>query len=308
MSENFRIMAKDKYIRFDWAAKRILRDKANYSVLEGFISVLLDEDVRICDILESESNQNSSDAKFNRVDVMTRNDKGELFIIEIQQTRQVHYLERILFGVGKAVTEHLQLGEEYAKVKKVYSISILYFDLCEGDDYVYHGQTTFLGLHTGSQLQVSERNREAFRMRTPQEVFPEYYLIMVNEFDKVATTPLDEWIEYLKSGKIRPDTSVKGLREAREKLLYVSMDEAERRAYDRHLEDIMYEKDVLLTAKLEGIEEGRAEGREEGRAEGREEGIRAEKLLLASRMKEAGIDITQISAITGLSANEVASV
>ena len=28
-------MKKDKYIRFDWAVKRLLRDKANFDVLEG---------------------------------------------------------------------------------------------------------------------------------------------------------------------------------------------------------------------------------------------------------------------------------
>ena len=32
----------EKYIRFDWAAKRMLRDKANYGVLEGLMTVLLD--------------------------------------------------------------------------------------------------------------------------------------------------------------------------------------------------------------------------------------------------------------------------
>ena len=33
------------YIRFDWAIKHILRDKANFDILEGLISVLLGEEV-----------------------------------------------------------------------------------------------------------------------------------------------------------------------------------------------------------------------------------------------------------------------
>mgnify|MGYP007056224227 FL=1 len=35
------VMSNDKYIRFDWAIKRILRDKANFGVLEGLMTVLI---------------------------------------------------------------------------------------------------------------------------------------------------------------------------------------------------------------------------------------------------------------------------
>ena len=47
----------NKYIRFDWAVKRMLRDKANCAVLEGLITVLLGEKITISEILESEGNQ-----------------------------------------------------------------------------------------------------------------------------------------------------------------------------------------------------------------------------------------------------------
>ena len=33
----------ENLIRFDWAMKRLLRDKSNYVVLEGFLSTLLEE-------------------------------------------------------------------------------------------------------------------------------------------------------------------------------------------------------------------------------------------------------------------------
>ena len=122
---------KDKYIRFDWAIKRLLRQKANFGVLEGFLTVFLGE---IKEILESESNQEAVNDKFNRVDIKARNSKGEIIIIEVQNTREIHYLERILYGVAKAITEHISLGERYVEVKKVYSISILYFDLGEGEE------------------------------------------------------------------------------------------------------------------------------------------------------------------------------
>ena len=286
---------------------RLLRQKANFGVLNGFLTVMLREEVNILEILESESNQESSDDKFNRVDIKARNSKGEIIIVEIQNTREVHYLERILYGVAKAITEHISLGEGYQKVKKVYSISILYFDLGVGSDYIYHGQNHFIGVHTGDRLRINTRDRDAVVTRLPAEIFPEYILVRVNEFDKVATTPLDEWITYLKDGTIRPDTTAPGLREAREKLKYYSMSTQERHAYDKHLDTIMIQNDVLDTAKWEGRMEGLAEGKAEGLAEGEAKGLaegearKVEALRqAAANMKRMGMGAADIAKCTGL--------
>ncbi|MFY7887980.1 MAG: hypothetical protein ACOVOW_03680, partial [Spirosomataceae bacterium] len=62
-----------KLIRFDWAIKRLLRNKSNFGVLEGFLSELLFDNIKIEQILESESNQETDDDKFNRVDILTQN-------------------------------------------------------------------------------------------------------------------------------------------------------------------------------------------------------------------------------------------
>ena len=64
-----------KLIRFDWAIKRLLRNKANFVVLEGFLSELLFDNIKIEQILESESNQKTEEDKFNRVDILTQNSK-----------------------------------------------------------------------------------------------------------------------------------------------------------------------------------------------------------------------------------------
>ena len=177
---------KDKYIRFDWAVKRLLRNKANFGVLEGFLTVLLGESIHIVEILESEGNQQCESDKFNRVDIKARNSKDEIIIVEVQNTREIYYLERILFGVAKAITEHIELGNLYSEVKKVYSVSILYFDIGKGNDYLYHGQNTFVGVHTGDFLEVSTKEKNAIVRKLPSEIFPEHFLIRVNEFHKVA--------------------------------------------------------------------------------------------------------------------------
>ena len=288
---------QDKYVRFDWAIKRLLRQKANFDVLEGFLTVFLGEKVTILEILESESNQLSAEDKFNRVDIKARNSKDEISIIEIQNTRELYYLERILYGVAKAITEHISLGETYYKVKKIYSISVLYFDIGKGNDYLYYGQNHFVGVHTGDHLQVNVKERDAIVSRMPAEIFPEYVLIRVNEFDKVAVTPLEEWMKYLKDGTIRPDTTAPGLSEAREKLKYFSMPPKERMAYDEHLSAVMIQNDVLDSAKLEGKIEGRAEGRAEGRDE--------ERFSIARNMKQLGISVDVIVKSTGLTSGEI---
>ena len=292
----------NKYIRFDWAVKRMLRDKANFAVLEGLITVLLNEKITISEILESEGNQENAQDKFNRVDIMAKNSKGEIIIVEVQLTRQLYYLQRMLYGVSKAITEHIQIGQKYDKVKKVYSINILYFDLGKGSDYLYHGKTSFVGIHTGDMLQVNTKEDKEIKLCIPEDVFPEYYIIRVNEFDDVAKSPLDEWLDYLKNNRIQEDTTVPGLHEASQRLLYMTMSDKERRAYDAHMDDIMVQNDVLDTAKTEGFAEGRAEGI----AEGMTKGAMTEKVATIKRLKALGLDNATIATATDLTTNEVA--
>lgn len=311
---------KDRYIRFDWAIKRLLRQKANFDVLEGFLTVFIGEEVKIVEILESEGNQQTQDDKFNRVDIKARNSKGEIILVEVQNTSELYYLERILYGVAKAITEHIHLGDTYKEVKKVYSISILYFDIGKGADYLYVGQNKFIGVHTNDQLVITAKEKGALVQKSPAEIFPEYILVRVNEFDKVAVTPLEEWVAYLKSGVIKENTTAPGLQEARKKLQYYSMTDAERYAYDEHLNAVMIQNDVLGNAREEGLAEGRAEGltqgraegltqgRAEGLAEGRAEGRAEAKKDIVKSMLSNGLSVELAAKYSGLTVEEVESI
>lgn len=299
---------KDRYIRFDWAIKRLLRQKANFDVLEGFLTVFIGEEVKIVEILESEGNQQTQDDKFNRVDIKARNSKGEIILVEVQNTSELYYLERILYGVAKAITEHIHLGDTYKEVKKVYSISILYFDIGKGADYLYVGQNKFIGVHTNDQLVITAKEKGALVQKSPAEIFPEYILVRVNEFDKVAVTPLEEWVAYLKSGVIKENTTAPGLQEARKKLQYYSMTDAERYAYDEHLNAVMIQNDVLGNAREEGLAEGRAEGLTQSRAEGRAEGRAEAKKDIVKSMLSNGLSVEQAAKYSGLTVEEVESI
>ena len=150
---------KREYIRFDWAIKRILRDKTNKEVLEGLITVLLGEPVTITEILESENNKDRREDKGNRVDVKAKTVNGEYIIVEVQLTKERDFFQRILFGTATAITDQIGIGQDYSVIKKIYSINILYFDFGCGDDYAYHGITTFRGMtKEDSVLQLSTEN------------------------------------------------------------------------------------------------------------------------------------------------------
>jgi predicted transposase/invertase (TIGR01784 family) len=231
-------MAK-KLVRFDWAMKKMLRHKANFDILEGFLSELLNNEVRIKQILDSESNKETEDDKFNRVDILVENEKGELVIIEVQNTQEHDYFHRMLFGASKAITEHIKEGSAYAQVKKVISITIAYFDLGQGKDYVYHGTTVFKGIHKGDILGLADKQIEAYQKNSVHEIYPEYYVIKTGKFKNRINDRLDEWIYFLKNAEIKPSFSAKGLKEANEKLDAMKLPEKERKAYDRYLRHLM---------------------------------------------------------------------
>ena len=305
----------DNLIRFDWAMKRLLRDKSNHVVLEGFLSTLLGEDLRINRFLESESNQKDKDDKFNRVDMLVEDTRGRLLIVEVQNDRELDYFHRMLYGVSKTISEYIKLGEAYKKVRKMYSINIVYFEFGQGKDYVYHGKTEFRGLHdTSDVLRLSARQREMFVAENAGDIFPEYYVLRVNDFDKVAKTPLDEWIAFLKTGQIDASATAKGLPEARERLRIDALPVAERMAYIRDMENMAYQQSVIGTGWTEGHDEGLAEGLAKGKAEGMAEGIvkgkaegkAEEKLAIARGMKADGVPTEAIAKYTGLSPEEIA--
>jgi predicted transposase/invertase (TIGR01784 family) len=300
-------MAKSNLVMFDWAAKRLLRQKSNFVVLEGFLSTLLGETIRIDRMLESEGNKEDAGDKFNRVDMLAENSRGEIIIVEVQNNRELDYFHRMLYGTSKVITEYINESNPYAIVKKVYSVNIVYFDLGQGNDYVYHGQTEFRGIHTNDILQLSANQQKQFLYKDVGKLFPEYYVLRVDEFDSKAVTPLDEWISFLKTGDIPEDAKAGGLPEARERLRRDRLSKEEQRAYDAHLEALRYQRSVIQTGIIEGEEkglekglaEGHEKGLEEGLAKGRAEGEEKRLIDIVLNCKHNGFSMDQIQVITG---------
>ncbi len=254
-----------KLVRFDWAMKKILRHKANFDILEGFLSELLNDEVKIKQILESESNKETEDDKFNRVDILVENQKGELIIIEVQSTQEHDYFHRMLYGASKAIAEHIKEGEAYANVKKVISITIAYFDLGQGKDYVYHGTNVFKGIHKGDILGLSDTQMKAYDKANVHEIYPEYWVIKTGKFRNRINDKLDEWVYFLKNAEIKNTFTAKGLKEANEKLDEMKLSEKDRKAYNaylNHLHSIASRNHTIEIDAKEIIERTKRETRE----------------------------------------------
>ena len=295
-------MSKRRLISFDWAMKKLLRSKANFEILEGFLSELLKDNIHILEILESESNKDAIYDKFNRVDLKVRNQKNEIIIIEVQFEREFDYLQRILFGTSKAITEHLDESEPYSEVVKVISVNILYFDLGHGKDYIYHGSTIFKGLHNQDLLELSEEQQELYQKDKIQQIFPEYYLIKVNNFNDIAKDSLDEWIYFLKNEEIKENFKAKGLRKAKQELDILKLPEQDRLAYERYQEDLHYQASMVESSYTIGVKKGVKQGIEQGI----EQGEKQNATKIAKYLLEKGIlDTKTISEITELTAEEV---
>jgi len=232
-------MQEQKHIRFDWAIKRLLRQKANFEILEGFLSELLKEDVEIEEILDSETNQMTVDDKHNRVDILVKNSKDELIIIEVQNAYEADYFHRILYSISKVTAEHLKRGEFYHKIKKVISVNIVYFDLGQGEGFLYKGNTKFFDLYSNEELGLTNFQKNYFGKTSISDIYPDIYLIKVNKFNDMAKNTLEEWIYFLKHSEIKSDFSARGIKKANQVLKLANMTETERRSYEQFMSYIL---------------------------------------------------------------------
>lgn len=324
-------------VSFDWAMKNILREKANFDVLEGFLSTLLGEEIQVKSLLESEANQQHELDKFNRVDLLAVDSKEKILVIEMQYTWQAAYLRRWLYSTSKLVVENMELGKPYENVRKVISISILYFPFTievEGnDDYLYYGKTEFYGVNTGNRLEIDmaklpkvDKNAVSDKKEgkdkadkaseetpdkpeKPTNIFPEYYLIEVEHFQNIIKQPIDEWVYLFKNSEVRKEFQSKNIQAARQKLQLLHMNAEERAAYEQFQMSRASALDVLAGQFKEGMEQGieigKGQGLEIGKGQGIEIGKNEAQRENVRRMRSKGYDLTEIMEITGLSEAEI---
>ncbi len=301
-------------------------------ILEGFLSELFRQNIKITEILDPESLAEHANDRTNRVDLLCKNTLDEHIIVELQYHYEMDYFQRILFGASKLVTQYMLQGAPYRSIKKVFSVHILYFNLGDGHDYVYYGQTQFTGMHLHDRLKLSLIQQKEFNRIYAGEIFPEYYLIKIPNFDKSLSDTLDEWIYYLKTSELPEVYHAQGLDEVEKQLNLDQMDPETKSKYMEMLQGLNVSEDVLTSYWKEGlaegeqrgfergIEEGIEKGIEKGKSVGFEEGIEKGKSVgfeegerrafesTVVRMFKSGLDIDRIAQIQEISRADVESI
>jgi len=268
-------------ISFDYAIKEILRDKANFDILSGFLTELLCKPVSVLEILESEGNAGKRKGKTNRLDLKAKLDDGELAVFEIQYHDQIDFLGKVLFNACKAVVEQVPRGKPY-DVKKVYSINIAYDEIGADKEYVFVASLNeFKGVHFGETIPFSQNIKENVR----RDIHPEYFLILPNKFDEKIRSRFDEWVYVLKKSSVKSKFTAAGVQEAGKRLDIMKMSPQKRAAYEREIREDMDKKTQLYTAELKGVKKGRAKEREKAEKEIAQERQKAEKEIAQERQK-----------------------
>lgn len=211
-------------ISFDWALKSILRQKDNFDILEGFLSDLLNENIKIIGLLESESNQDSKKDKFNRVDLKAKDSADKEIIIEVQHDPEPDYLERVYYGTSKSLVDDMKGGYRYGKIKKIISVSIVYWELLE-KSHIVKGLMKF--------EDVTNENKE-ITVKKAEDIFADYYFIQPEWFDDKIKTKVDEWVYLFKHSKVKGDIKATNIDSVNEKLDRLKMTDEERVAYDEY--------------------------------------------------------------------------
>jgi predicted transposase/invertase (TIGR01784 family) len=218
---------------------------------------------------------------------------------------QADYFHRMLYSVSKVLAEHLKAGEKYEKVKKVISVSLVYFDLGHGNDYLYRGQTVFNGMNLDEKLELSALQKQTYYKATPQELFPEYYLIKINNFNNVSRSPLEDWVYYFKNSELPSKCDKKILSLLSEQLKFDAMDTKEKQDYYRFSKSKRIWDSTIDTAFMEGVEEGIQKGIEKGLEKGLEQGMEKSKVQTIVLAFKNGAEISFISRIVSMPEEEV---
>jgi len=244
-------------ISFDWAMKSILKQPENFGVLEGFLSALLgDDNIKILEILESESTQRDEEDKFNRVDLKAKDGNGKIIIIELQYNYEKDYLSRIYYGTSKIVSETMRLRYKYDEAPKVISINIVYFNFMK-NCYVAKSEMRFKDMINGNYLSDIK-----------DDVFAEYYFIQPEWFDDNIKSALDEWVYMFKYTAIAEGSKSKNIEKAKEALDFAKMSPQEQSDYDYFWNISMRSaRNTIAGAEEKGIEKGRAEEQQKAHLE-----------------------------------------
>ena len=141
------------------------------------------------------------------------------------------------------------------------------------------------------------------KKKLPEDIFPEYYIIKVNQFDQRIKNKFDEWMYFLKNEVVKPEFNAKGIHAAANKLDILKLNDDDRQKYNRYAQQLSYESSMVESHY--GL--GRVKGKEEGLAEGQQTKAleSARNLWRMSQSSDLKMTDDQIMKATGITQEQM---
>ena len=288
-------MSDKPLISFDYAIKYLLKNKANYDIVEGFISSLLKTEgygpVKIKALLDTESNKETRNLKKSIADLIIEDLNGQKYIVEVERAYTANFIHKACFNSCRLVVDSIDGGEDYSTIKKVFHISLLYFIPDNIKTPLSHGKTVFKTIETKEtiDLHIASLGGQIFDLN----ILPEYFLITVPMFNNVIKQEIDEWLYVMKNSVTKENFKSLCMKKVKDRLSVLNMDPVEKDAYYTYIKEVITQRDAINAAEIKGEIKGRAEGKTEGFIE------------VAKKMLAEGADLNFISRITNLSLEEI---
>ena len=282
-----------KLVSFDFAIKFLLKDKGNYSIIEGFISALLKEQgykpVKIIALLDTESNREEYSSKKSLADLVVEDEEHHKYIIEIERQEAKNFVHKACFNTSRLIVDQISAGIDYTEIKKVFHISLLYFNI--GDGPIYHGKTIVREVETKEKLSIHIEDKNK-KVVDATEIFPEYIFISIPQFDDKVKREIDEWLYVMKYEEVKEEFKSPYMREVASRLDILKMTTDARNEYYKYMKDVTTYKDTLKTAEEKGIEKGIKKGIEK----------------VAKNLLDQGLDIEIIAKSTRLTIEDLTKI
>ncbi len=283
---------EERYINphTDFGFKRLFGSEFNKELLVSFLNAIFhgEQNVRDVTYLNSEQLGDRLDARRAVFDVYCENDRGEKFIVEMQNVYQEFFKDRTVYYSTFPIREQAQRGGDWDfHLNAVYTIGLLNFNFAEGlaNARRWHHEVKLMEVDT-------------------HEVFYDkltYIYIEIPKFDKredELVTMYDKWMYVLKNLSALMDRPA-ALQERVFTRLFEQaeiskFDAAELRYYEDSVNAYRDIVNAIKTAEKKKYAEGVAEGRAEGIAD------------VAKSMLAKGLAVDMVSELTGLSAEQIA--
>ena len=286
----------DRYVNFytDFAFKKLFGTEMNKDLLISFLNALLQGREVVLDVnyLNTEHLGTQEYDRRAVFDVYCKNDKGEVFLVEMQKGEQQFFKDRSIYYSTFAIREQAPRGEWNYELKGVYTIGILNFCFDKEREGNYYHEVKLMDTAT-------------------KEVFYDKLVFIYLEMPKFTKQEneleslFDKWLYVFRNlaalmerPRVLQEKVFAHLFEAAE---IAKFSRVERYEYEESLKAYRDWFSVMATAELRGEERGKEKGLKEGLEKGRIE----ERLRNARGLKARGVDAEIIAQVTGLSVDDI---